>query len=281
MKSGRLELAMLCCKSSHKKIQCLQVDLIVDDELAGAEHVCFECGRQVVDKQDCEESQYTEIVMCDVCNRMASSGKSSVPKQFRFSAEADINLLRDLVGLNPFGFQNGKGWCQVYDNLREANFFPPHTSASPRTVRIVEEFNEKEQLLESLIQLKEEAEWTSFSKSSKKLDEAEAKLIWDQAMNALIVPEEREEESHGELEEAPRVQEHVATPNAKRKIKASEAGDAEILQFLERREARKMEMREKELELRREELRQQREKDESERKERDALLKAIMALSQK
>ncbi|GFR73034.1 hypothetical protein ElyMa_005720500, partial [Elysia marginata] len=79
---------------------------------------------------------------------------------------------------------------------------------------IVEEFNEKEQLLESLIQLKEEAGRTSFSKSSKKMDEAEATLIRDQTMNALIVPEEREgEASHGELEEAPKVQEHVATSN--------------------------------------------------------------------
>ncbi|GFR98057.1 hypothetical protein ElyMa_001009100 [Elysia marginata] len=143
---------------------------------------------------------------------------------------------------------------------------PTGTSSNQRTV---EKFNKKEKLLESLIQLKEEAEMserTSNSKSSKKMDEADGQMIPDQLPVLHLTC------SLASLS-------NIAT--TKRKKKPSDAGDADILQFLERREARKMEIREKELELRREELRQQRENDESEGKERDALLKALMALSQK
>ncbi|GFR84653.1 hypothetical protein ElyMa_002422500 [Elysia marginata] len=75
-----------------QKIQCSQVDLIVDDEVARAEHaVCFECVRQVVDKQDCEESEYTEFVMCDVCNRwfhqFCISGSSKITRGVKFTCD--------------------------------------------------------------------------------------------------------------------------------------------------------------------------------------------------
>ncbi|RUS71516.1 hypothetical protein EGW08_020729, partial [Elysia chlorotica] len=47
-------------KGTSSKGPCVNVE----------EHVmCFECGREVVDKTVCEQAEFTEIGMCDICCR--------------------------------------------------------------------------------------------------------------------------------------------------------------------------------------------------------------------
>ncbi|XP_023221109.1 uncharacterized protein LOC111622884 [Centruroides sculpturatus] len=121
--------------------------------------------------------------------------------QMRFSCHHDILLLREVVAINPYAYENPKdAWKNIAENLRTfytvdsrrcrertsllLQYYEKNNQASLRRSGTEEEFTERNQLLQEIKELKYEAQITSEKSQPQAIA---GQQVRDAAMTSLSV----------------------------------------------------------------------------------------------